>query len=542
MAEAPGPLDIPAGTQVVADRADLGDETAPPLTVKDIVPHPETGEPALEVERGGLFKKQIIVPTDRIVEETDGEVLIQLDERDADQLSSFGTSVLPPRNEERRSFLAGVRPELEPMIEGEDLRSATLEERVQRQEEVERAPVTPRGALRALGPGVISGAADNDPTTVGTLAVVGSQTTFGLAWLLILILPMMAGVQAIASAVGVTTGKDLQTLIRERFGRTWTWIALAFLAGVNLFTLTADLEGGAAALGLVTHLDWRLFTLPLAGGVAALLIFGNYDWVRRVLTCVVLVFLLYIPAAFLSHPDWGEVLRGTLIPHFSFKGDYIAGALALLGTTLTSYVYFWQTIEEREEMGKRPRRLAQLDAGVGIFVATAIFWFILVSTGATLGVHHQQVQTAQDAAAALKPVAGAFAQYFFAAGLLASALLALPVLAGTTAYAVGETLGWSVGLSRQPWRSPGFYLVLLASLLLVVPLTLLGVEPTTLLFIAGIVGGIGTPLLLVLMLIIAADRRTMKGRPIGRTLTVLGWGTAAIVSLATAGYFISQFF
>ncbi|MGI8554218.1 MAG: NRAMP family divalent metal transporter, partial [Dehalococcoidia bacterium] len=519
MAETPDPAQIPVGTPVTADQADVGANDITKLVVKGTLAHPETGEPALDVESGGLFKKRIVVPADRIVAVKDsvedgdghageqGAVLIQLDQRDADRLSSFGTSVLPPREEEdeQRDFLGGIKAEIEPLIGDNDLRSATLDERSRRQEEVERAPITPRAAMKALGPGIISGAADNDPTTVGTLAVIGSQTTFGLAWLLILVLPMMASVQAIASAVGVTTGRDLQTLINERFGRTWTWIALAFLAGVNIFTLTADLEGGAAALGLITHLDWRWFTLPLAAGVGALLVFGNYEWVRRALTCVVLVFLLYIPAAFLSHPDWGKVLSGTLIPHFSFNSDYIAGALALLGTTLTSYVYYWQTIEEREEMGKRPRLLAQLDAGVGILVASLIFWFILVATGATLGVHHQQVQTAQDAANALKPVAGAFASYFFAAGLLASALLALPVLAGTTAYAVGETLGWSVGLSRQPWRSQGFYLVLLASLLLVVPLTLFGIEPTTLLFVAGIVGGIGTPLLLVLMLIIAHD-------------------------------------
>lgn len=525
--------EIPEGTEVVADHADLGSHDISKTVVKGIVPHPETGEPALDVEKGGLFPKEIIVPADRVEAEEDGHVVIELDEHDTDRLASWGTSVLPPHEDERRrDFLAGVSPDPRP-LEPDAAPTVVCAPH--------EAPVSLRAVLRALGPGIISGASDNDPTTVGTLAVVGAQTTFSLAWLLILVLPMMASVQAIASAVGVTSGKDLQTLIRDRFGRAWTWIALAFLVGVNLVTLTADLEGGAAALGLLTHLDWRLFTLPLALGVAALLFFGSYEWVRRVLSGVLFVFVLYIPAAFLAHPHWGDVLRGTFVPHLSLKGNALAGMLAVLGTTLTSYVYYWQTIEERESAGTRPRLLAQLDAGSGMLAATVVFWFILVSTGATLGVHHQSVQTAQDAASALKPIAGAYAQYFFAAGLLASALLALPVLASTTAYAVGESLGWSVGLSHQPWRNQGFYLVLLAALLLVVPPTLLGIEPVTLLFVSGIIGGIGTPLLLVLLLIIAADRRVMKGRPIGRWLTVLGWGTAAVVSVATAAYLVSQF-
>jgi len=394
--------------------------------------------------------------------------------------------------------------------------------------------------LKALGPGVVAGASDNDPTTVGTLAVVGAQTGFSLAWLLILVLPTMASIQAIASAVGVASGKDLQVLILERFGRVWAWVALALLLGVNLFTLAADLEGGAAALGLIVHLDWRFFTLPLAAGVGAVLFFGSYDWLRRGLTDVLFVFLLYVPAAILAHPRWGAVLRGSVIPHLSATRADLAGALALLGTTLTSYVYYWQTIEEVEQSGDRPRVLAQLDAISGMVAATAISWSILIASGATLGTHHRQVQTAQDAASALRPIAGPFAQYLFAGGLLASALLALPVLAGTTAYAAGETFGWPVGLSRQPRRSRRFYGVLLAALLLAAPLTFLGIEPLTLLFVAGIAGGVGTPLLLVLLLLIAGDGGLMKGRPIGRCLKLLGWATALVVSAATLAYLAIQ--
>lgn len=499
MSHAEDPAQIPKGAKVEAEHADLGDSDVGAPTVEGVVPHPETGEPALEIKQGGLFRKRIIVPSGRINRERAGTVRIE----------------------------SGIRPQ--PPAAGREAGS-------------EAAHVSLGSALKALGPGVIAGAADNDPTTVGTLAVIGSQTTFGLSWLLLLVLPMMAGVQAVAGAVGNTSGKNLQVLIRDRFGMRWSWVALAFLIGVNVFTLAADLEGGAAALGLITHLNWRIFTLPLAAGVGAVLVFGSYTWVRRILTVVLFVFLLYVPAAFLSHPDWGQVLRGTFIPRISFEKDYIAGALALLGTTLTSYVYFWETIEEAERETERPRILTQLDAVSGMVAATAVFWFILVSTGATLGVHHQTVQTAQDAAGALKPIAGPLAQYLFAGGLLASALLALPLLASTTAYSVGEALGWPVGLSRPPWRSQGFYLVVVASLLAVVPLTFAGIEPIQLLFLAGVVGGVGTPLLLVMLLVIAGDRRIMKNRPVARGIRALGWATAAIIALATAAYLLSQVF
>jgi Mn2+/Fe2+ NRAMP family transporter len=544
MAESGDLSQITPGTRVEADGADLGDHDLGEAIVKGEVPNPETGEPALAVEAGGVFRKEIIVPADRIEGEENGHVVIDLDEGDVEQLSSFGTSILPPRTEERRDFLSGLvpdPPEQASAHAGSHARDLPPAERARRQEEADARPITVSSAFRALGPGIISGASDNDPTTVGTLAVVGSQTGFSLAWLLVLVLPMMASIQAIASAAGVTSGRDLQQLIRSRFGRAWAWVALIFLLAVNIFTLAADLEGGAAALGLLTHVDWRFFTAPLALGVAAVLFFGSYEWVRRILSGVVLVFVLYVPAAFLAHPDWGAVLRGSIIPHLAFNNNEIAGALALLGTTLTSYVYYWQSIEEVEQAGRRPRILAQLDAVSGMIVATAVFWFILISSGATLGVHHQQVQTAQQAAAALKPVAGAAAQYLFAAGLLASALLALPILAGTTAYAVGETLGWPVGLSRQPWRTQGFYLVLIAALVVVIPLTFLGIEPVTLLFISGIAGGVGTPLLLVLLLLVAGDMQLMHGRPISTGLKLLGWATTLIVSAATLIYLGSQF-
>src|SRR5437588_8543267 len=191
----------------------------------------------------------------------------------------------------------------------------------------------PLRLVRALGPGLIAGAADNDPTTVATLAVIGSTTGYRLAWLVVLVIPMLVVVQVISARVGVVCRAGLADAIRVRYGRPWAILTLLLVLAVNLVTLAADLEGGGAALSLLTGLPYRWFILPLAGAVAALLIWGRYDTLKRVLSYVLLVFLAYVVTAFLARPNWAQVLQDTVVPRLSFSSDYVAGALALLGTT-----------------------------------------------------------------------------------------------------------------------------------------------------------------------------------------------------------------
>jgi len=243
--------------------------------------------------------------------------------------------------------------------------------------------------LRSSASGLIAGASDVDPTTVATMAVIGATTVYGLSWLAILVFPILAVIQAISSRIGVVTHEDLQYLVKRRFGRVSQLLLLGSILVVTVITIAADLEAGAAALGLLTHLPGRWFVIPLAALVLGLLFVGSYDELQGVLRYVLLLLLAYVVAAFLAHPDWSSVLRHTLVPTFTLNKDYIAGALALLGTTLTSYVYVWQTIEEAED--KRPLawlRLEEADAVTGIFFAVAVMWFILIATAATLGVHH----------------------------------------------------------------------------------------------------------------------------------------------------------
>jgi Mn2+/Fe2+ NRAMP family transporter len=396
------------------------------------------------------------------------------------------------------------------------------------------------GFIGALGPGFISGASDDVPTTVATLAVLGATTIYGLSWLTILIYPLLASIQIISAQVGVVTEDGLQSIVRRTHGHRWGLVLLISVLAVNLVTISADLQAGAASLGLIFGVSWQWFILPFGLGMLALLIFGSYQALERVLRFVLLVFVSYIASTFLAHPNWGTVFHQTLHPPISLNRTYIEGMLALLGTTLTSYAYVWESIEEAEE---RPPisslGLARADAGVGMLFAVAIFWFILIGTGATLGVNHLPVETAQDAARALTPVAGALASDLFALGLLASAILAVPVLAATTAYMMGQEFGWPCGLSNRVERAGRFYLVVAVTILFAIVVSFLGISPIRLLFISSIVGGIGTPISLAFLLRVAGNRRIMGERPIGTLLSVVGWGTAVVIG-ATSVYFLWQ--
>jgi len=400
-----------------------------------------------------------------------------------------------------------------------------------------------RVVITSLGPGVISGASDNDPTTVATLAIVGASTTYGLAWLVLLVIPMLAVVQTVAARLGAVSKRGLENAIRARYGRPLALLALFAVLAVNLLTLAADLEGGGAALQVMTGIDYRWFVVPLALITAAALVFAHYDAIARVLKYLAFIFFAYVIAAFLAHPNWLDVLRGSVIPHFELRTAYVSGAIALLGTTLTSYAYVWETVEvSQQRVPLRRLGLVQAEAAIGIVLAGLTFWFIVVATGATLGVHHKTVQTAQDAAAALAPIAGRYAGLLFGLGLLGSALIAIPVLAGTSAYVMSGAFRWRGSLDADFSRAGGFYTTLVAALLIGAIVALFGAPPIKLLFFSGIAGGIATPFTLALMMLLARDRRVMtEEHRIGPWLAGAGWSVTAIVIVAAAIYLYQTF-
>lgn len=393
--------------------------------------------------------------------------------------------------------------------------------------------------MKTIGPGIVSGAADNDPTTVATLAVVGASTTYGLAWLVVLIVPMMAIVQAISAQVGLVCREGLQQAVSQRYGQKIGLVCLAAIFSVNILTLAADLEAGGAAVSVLTHLPYQWFVVPFAVLAGALLVIGRFSLIERVLQYVALVFFAYVASAFFAHPHWDDVLRHTLVPHFDRTAAYSAGALALLGTTLTSYAYVWETIAVAEHHPPLRRLgLVQADAMIGMIFAGIVFFFIIVATGATLGVHHHAVETAQDAANALEPLAGRYASVIFGIGLLASALLAVPILAGTCAYVSAEAFGWRGNLDDQFAGAPRFYSMLILSLVTAVVITFLSVPPVRLLFFSSILGGFGTPITLVLLLLVARDREVMGDHRIAPWLATGGWITALVVVAACIVFLI----
>lgn len=393
-----------------------------------------------------------------------------------------------------------------------------------------------------MAPSIISAASDNDPTTVASLAVIGSTTTYALGWLVLLVIPMLAVVQAISSHLGAVAKCGLEDIVRRWYGRAAALLVLAAVLIVNVLTFSADLEGGGAALSLLSGFDYRIWTVPLAVVTLALLIFSSYRRIERILVLLPLAFLSYIVAAILAHPDWGEVLRYSLIPHFQRSAAYTSGAIALLGTTLTAYAYVWQQIEISSE--RPPLRrvgLVQVDATVGAVCAGIIFWFITIATGATLGVHHRVVNTAEEAAAALAPVAGHFAETLFGIGLLGSALLALPVLLATSAYVVAEMFRWVGELDAKFFQAPRFYVTMIVVTVVGCIIAFAGISPIHLLFYSSIAGGIATPVTLVFLLIAASDKRVVGRVPLKPWLLACGWITTAIVTFA-AGIFLYQTF
>jgi Mn2+/Fe2+ NRAMP family transporter len=356
-----------------------------------------------------------------------------------------------------------------------------------------------------------------------------------LSWVSLLVAPLLAVVLAIAAQVGVVARSDLQTLTVRRFGRRVGAILLTLVVVVNVVTIAADLQAGASGIGVLVDLDPRWLVVPLGLTLVALLLVGRYDEVVAVLRYLLLGFLAFGVAAVLAAPDWSRLLRASLFPSLSLHHDYVAGGLALLGTTLTSYVYVWETVSRgsEEPLGDGPTErglaLARIGAIVGAVFTAMILWFMLVASAATLGRHQKTVSSAQDAARALGPLAGSMARDLFALGLITSAVVALPVLMATTAYMVGAQFDWRRGLSERVHLARGFYGALVASTALGLAVTLAGVSVIDMLVAASVIGGLGTPFGLILMVLLARDPAVMGARPISGRLAIAGWTVAAVV-------------
>jgi Mn2+/Fe2+ NRAMP family transporter len=384
-----------------------------------------------------------------------------------------------------------------------------------------------------IGSEVLAAAADNDPTNVGTAVLVGARTGYQLSWVALLVAPLLAVVLVISAHVGMASRSDLQSLIRKYHGHGLARLVLVSVVLVNLVTMAADLQAGAAGIGMLAGTGSGWFVLPLGLAVVGLLLIGKYDEIVAVLRYALVGFLAFGAAAVLAHPDWAQVLRGSLIPVLSLRPEDLGGALAILGTTLTSYVYVWETISAGVEKPPGHRTAAsalaqsRIGAVIGSGFTAVIFWFMLVASGATLGRHHATAVSLQAAAGTLRPVAGSLAAGLFAAGLIASAVVALPILMATTAYVVGAEFDWRTGLSEPVSHARGFYAILVASVAIAAAVDLAGVPLLDTLVAASVIGGLGTPLPMVMLIRLARNREAMGGKLISARLAAAGWTIAA---------------
>jgi NRAMP (natural resistance-associated macrophage protein)-like metal ion transporter len=374
-----------------------------------------------------------------------------------------------------------------------------------------RASLRGFGYFRRLGPGFITGAADDDPAGIGTYSQVGAVFRFDLLWTAWISLPLASAVQETAARLGLVSGRGLMSLIKDRFARPILWIAAALVVGANVFNIGADLGSMAEAFRLLIPLPFALLVVGMSALILLLEVFVSYERYSLILRWLALSVLAYVVELLFVNVSWSAVAAG-LVPSFQPTVASIEALIAIFGTTISPYLFVWQAGEEVEErqahrigrVDARQMRLMRVDVVSGMSVGVLVMFAIMVSAASTLGTHGGgDVQTAAEAAKALEPVAGRFASILFAAGIVGTGLLAIPTLAGSAAYALAETFGWREGLGRKPKEAPGFYGVIGAAILVGLGINFLGIDPIRALYVSAILNGLAAPPLILLMLILA---------------------------------------
>jgi NRAMP (natural resistance-associated macrophage protein)-like metal ion transporter len=412
------------------------------------------------------------------------------------------------------------------------------------------------GIGRAVGLGLITGAADDDPSAIGTYASAGAKLGPSFLWTAPATLPMMYAVVYLSAKLGQVSGRGLFQAIKDYYPR---WVLYPTLIGVligNTIEAGADLGGMAAALNLFVPvpIPWLVVTIAIV--ILALQLYGSYILIRNVFRWLALVLLAYVAAAVLAKPDLGEVLRGTFIPTIEFSRDFLTMMVAVIGTTLSAYIYSWQSNEEvEEEIAAGRRRLSQRkgatdaelastqrDILIGMIFSNVVMYFIILSTAATL---HKagitDVQSAAEAAQALQPLAGNWAGLLFLLGVIGVGFLAVPVMTTGAAYDVAQVLGWRHSLHAKPHEAKKFYAAIIGFTVIGVAMNFLGFNPMKALVWAGVVQGFSTPPLLLLIMLMTNNRTIMGDKVNGRAINILGGVTTAAIFAASVGLVASWF-
>jgi NRAMP (natural resistance-associated macrophage protein)-like metal ion transporter len=421
----------------------------------------------------------------------------------------------------------------------------------------EKTPPSRRGRmLRTLGLGLITGAADDDPSAIGTYATAGATLGPSFLWTAPVTFPMMCGVVYLAAKLGQVSGKGLFHVIKDNYSR---WILYPALVGMligNTIEAGADIGGMAAAIALLIPVPLPFIIIPVTAAIFALQVWGSYELIRNIFRWLALTLLAYVGAAILAKPDLLEVIKGTLIPTIRFDQKFLSLLVAVVGTTLSAYLYTWQSNQEvEEEIAMGRRRLSQrkgatkqelqetkTDVISGMFFSNLVMYFIILSTASTLFKSGAtEINTAAEAAEALRPLAGNAASFLFALGVIGVGFLAVPVMTTGAAYDLCQVVGWKHSLHAKPSQAKKFYAAIGVFTVLAMAMNFLGFNPMKALVFSGIVQGFSTPPLLLLIMLMTNNRKIMGKRTNSLGLNILGWITTAAIFAASIGLLTSWF-
>ncbi|MBL6751060.1 MAG: divalent metal cation transporter [Nevskia sp.] len=411
----------------------------------------------------------------------------------------------------------------------------------------------PSGLLGRLGPGLVTGAADDDPSGIATYSQVGAQYGYALAWTMLFSFPLMAVIQAVSARIGCVTGCGIAQNLRRHYPRWLLHAVVLLLLVANVINLGADLGAMGAALRLLAGGPQLLYAVLFGLACILLEVFVSYARYAAALKWTTLSLLAYAGVAFAAHVPWGQALHGTLVPAVTLDSGHAMAMVAVLGTTISPYLFFWQAGQEVEEQRRRhvkalcvtPRQagaeLARIrtDTVVGMGFSNLIAIFIIFATAATLhaaGV--TDIQTSSQAAEALRPIAGDFAFALFAIGIVGTGMLAVPVLAGSAAYAVSELFGWTEGLDRLPREAKAFYGTIAAATLCGAALNFTPLDPIKALYWSAVVNGVLAAPLMAVMMVIAVNPRVMGTLTLPRAMVAGGWLATLVMALASLGFFV----
>lgn len=406
--------------------------------------------------------------------------------------------------------------------------------------------------LKVLGPGLITGAADDDPSGISTYSVAGASAGYSLLWLTLISTPMMAVIQGMCARVSMVTGEGVAALMRKRLPALLVYALMTLVVVANTFNIGADIGGMAAAAGLILPLPAALWTLLFGIVFVVVQIRCPYSVIARIFKWLTLALFAYILTAFIVHAPWPIVLRHLVVPEIRLNASWLSTLVGVMGTTITPYLFFWQsssmieeekaaghaTIASRRGTNRKAVRDMHADINAGMIYSNLVAFFIIVTTAATLGAHGKtDIATAEQAAAALRPLAGNFAALLFTLGMIGTGMLAVPVLACSSAYVVSETFRFREGLSERLYRAPQFYGVIVAGIAIGVAIDLFRVDPIRALFWSAVLNGVAAVPILAVIVWLASSEKIMGRWRSSAPARAWGWATVALMGGSALGMF-----